>query len=380
MFEPEGWMYRIGLEAVPAAVSPCHRFDLDGSGKIKKNHWHVTLALAGHKSAQQVMDLMHDCCGKYVNAIPKPIVSLPGAVRYLCHQDAKDGDGRFVYSPNEIVTFGGFDVDKYVNATGDEAQRILQRVQQVAREYNLYEWADLTDYLLQVDPWLQKQLFLPNIQAYVQKYLSSLRNKSKVRDFSHLPVYSQKKCLWVSGDPGMGKTSYAREYATRNGFDYFITGSSNDPFEGYKGQPVVIWDDFRLDVKSGELADFLKATDPYNPAPLFRSRYNNVDLSHVHTIIVTTVQRPWDVGAEMEDKSRGRGEDARQLYRRFPLWIKIGEDCIIPFRYNELEGDYEVSESEKVPNTITSRARAGKVGQVASVAPPVPRFSPLDIA
>ena len=50
----------------------------------------------------------------------------------------------------------------------------------------------------------------------------------------------QVKTIWIYGTTGTGKTSLAKDYAKKVGQEYFVSGSSRDPFQGYAGEHTVI--------------------------------------------------------------------------------------------------------------------------------------------
>ena len=63
------------------------------------------------------------------------------------------------------------------------------------------------------------------------------------------------------GVGGLGKTTYAKYLAEKQGKSVFICSSENDPFDGYMGQTCVIMDDARgLALSSVICLNFLTIT------------------------------------------------------------------------------------------------------------------------
>lgn len=76
----------------------------------------------------------------------------------------------------------------------------------------------------------------------------------------------RKEVFWLYGDGGVGKTSYAKWYATFHGMDFFLTSGGKNMFDDYIGQPCIIIDDIDRLCSDGNFSckDLLKLLDPYN--------------------------------------------------------------------------------------------------------------------
>lgn len=95
--------------------------------------------------------------------------------------------------------------------------------------------------------------------------------------------------VWCFGQGGTGKTSYAKHFAEEHGLSYFITSGSNDPFQGYQGEEVLIIDELRPDVLP--YSDLLQLLDPFNFEKRLKARYFNPFFSS-DFIFVCTVMGP----------------------------------------------------------------------------------------
>ena len=51
--------------------------------------------------------------------------------------------------------------------------------------------------------------------------------------------------IYIYGNSGTGKTTYAKMIAQEKGYEIFTSSGTNDPFDGYKGEECVILDDLR---------------------------------------------------------------------------------------------------------------------------------------
>ncbi|WP_213014029.1 Rep family protein [Staphylococcus cohnii] len=154
--------------------------------------------------------------------------------------------------------------------------------------------------------------------------------------------------FWLFGDAGTGKTRIAKIYAKQFSDEYFITGSSRDPFQRYKLQPVVILDEMRP--HQFDYSDLLKMLDPYNDEAMAGSRYFDKPLT-ANVYIITSPYSPENFFAEVcKQKNMNPTVDTlHQLIRRitFVQEITKSETCL--FFYDENQAKYL-----KDPSTIQS--------------------------
>ena len=92
--------------------------------------------------------------------------------------------------------------------------------------------------------------------------------------------------IFVTGTPGAGKTFYAKEFCKTHDLDYCISSSSNDPFQDYCGQDVIILDDMRD--SAFEFHDLLKILDN-NTCSSIKSRFMNKGFFGKYIFITSTV-------------------------------------------------------------------------------------------
>lgn len=153
--------------------------------------------------------------------------------------------------------------------------------------------------------------------------------------------------IFMSGQTGVGKTTFAKMYCEARGLDKCISSSSNDPLQDYKGQPVLILDDLRDD--SFKYHDFLKLLDNHTLSTS-KSRYHNK--AFIGDTIIITSTRPindWYFNKTPEDK--------HQLYRRVRNWFKFDGERIFVFEYDEKTKRYEPAGSLLNPVVINAKKR-----------------------
>lgn len=131
------------------------------------------------------------------------------------------------------------------------------------------------------------------------------------------------KVVWVFGAAGTGKTHYCRDFCGRKGFDFFVTTASNDPFQDYDGQKVLIIDELRPD--TFQYRDLLQILDPYNfDQKKTIARYHNARIISDY-IFVTS---PFDPLTFYNKMHNNKHDGFDQLYRRIGLILRFNDDFI----------------------------------------------------
>lgn len=176
-------------------------------------------------------------------------------------------------------------------------------------------------------------LFLRNYPVLSRARNSYLKN---------LPAPSCRINFLITGDAGYGKSLASRAVA-RSLYDgegleeheiLFEIGDNKVSFEGYEGQPVIIWNDAR----PKNLLDMLGSRDNlFNVFDCFPSnrrqhiKYDSIALNNKYNIINTVM--PWEdfvkgLAGEFTtwDGRQFFSEDVVQSYRRFPMIIPLQRD------------------------------------------------------
>lgn len=143
---PKDWQDRLSSFHCQAVVSPLHDADLNGDGSEKKPHWHVFISFEGKKSYDQIYVL-----SRIFNAtIPKRVDSPQGLIRYFIHLDNPE---KHQYSKEDLLLFGGIDVDKYFKPTASHVSEVITEMIQFIYDNDLTEWAELQRYALDNKEW-----------------------------------------------------------------------------------------------------------------------------------------------------------------------------------------------------------------------------------
>jgi hypothetical protein len=156
------------------------------------------------------------------------------------------------------------------------------------------------------------------------------------------------KVIFMEGVAGSGKTTFAKQLSTTLKKDYYVSSSSNDSLQGYKGQKVLILDDARD--STFPFNDLLKILDN-NTSSSVRSRYQN-KVFNGDIIIITSVVPlyKWYSGID----SKVSEESLAQLYRRITEYYKLTKNTITAFQ-NVDENGSPFLEVKSVKNFILAQ-------------------------
>lgn len=186
----------------------------------------------------------------------------------------------------------------------------------------------------------KRQMIDEDADAYREDYqtIDKLRYKY-ITEFAQVP--SERINYYVTGKGGIGKgllcCALARAlYPNLKEDDdiFFIVGAGNSLFEGYDGQPVIIWDDKRaydlLNILGGR-DNVFNVFDTHPKKQRQNVKYGSINL--INTVNIVNSVEPYrdfldSLSGEYKDKSGNlrKVEDKSQSYRRFPFIIPIHEE------------------------------------------------------
>ena len=182
---------------------------------------------------------------------------------------------------------------------------------------------------------IKKSKILGNFKEYSYaqqlEYIDSLPISEKKTAFNTLKKLWELRCevlmlnpdrdievVFMCGKTGTGKTTNAKLFAKEQGYDVYVSSSSNDPLQDYRGQKCIIIDDARD--TTFEFEDYLKLTDN-NTASSVKSKYYNKVLM-CNLIIITSSVPLWLWFKNMMYE-KSTMEDLKQFYRRISCYVEI---------------------------------------------------------
>lgn len=299
-----------------------HDKDIDPkTGELKKPHWHIVIQFR----SQQVLSLVAKWFGITENYIemPKGRNAFIECVKYLTHESTKEqNNGKHHYVDDEVISNFDFresifEYEQKIIMTGKNKIAYLRRKV-------LVEGLKLSE--IDIDDYTSDMRMLENCRReYLKKY-------------AVLPPFRMN--YYMRGGSGAGKTFAAKAFA-RATFDpdnqkrdeelFFIVGQQGAMFQGYDGQPVIIFDDIRskflMDNYNNNPGAIYNLLDPVPSSSEQNIKYGSVKL--INSVFIITSQEPFDIFCKnICGNSSGQilisnGESEKQIYRRFPIIAEI---------------------------------------------------------
>lgn len=120
----------------------------------------------------------------------------------------------------------------------------------------------------------------------------------------------QISVMYLQGEPGSGKTNFAKDYCKKRNLTYSISSGSRDAWQDYNGEQAFILDDWRP--AGWSIPDMLKMCDNHTISSV-NARYHNKDTHNLQLLIITSVMPFNDIWNFLDGDT---GESRRQLSRR----------------------------------------------------------------
>lgn len=308
------------FSAADEEADPNHK-----QGNVKPPHWHIVLQCGYAVEVGTIAKWL----GIGENFVDVPKGNGPGkfldCVEYLTHESVKQQElGKHRYDDAEI------------RSNFDFRARLDKRNENKAKYGRDLDESEQMMYDVMYKGKTLKQCMAQNEILYMK--LCDKLQKMRLQYLSHQDPPTQRLNFYVCGEGGTGKGLMSRALA-RSMFSqyeddddiFFEAGSKNAIFEGYDGQPVIIWNDFRagdLLAGLGGRGNVFNIFDTHPTRQRQNVKFSSVRLCN-QVNIVNSVQPYFDflngLAGEYTDKDGNeyKAEDKGQAYRRFPFIIPI---------------------------------------------------------
>lgn len=306
---------------------------IENVSDIKPVHWHIVLKCSQLISIGQI--------SKWFNVNPHRVRIVKGRHAfienciYLTHEDEKQQlAGKHRYEDKEVKTSADFDFRKTVDDFKERQikfDRELSRKEQIRYEV-LHEGKTIRQVMKEYPEDIINDL--STIERLRMKYITENAELPPVRINYYIYAEDQKE------GGGIGKGLLSRAIARslypnleREEDVFFEVGSDGSTFDGYDGQPVIIWNDRRgaqiLHELGGKVDNVFNVFDTTPTSQKQNVKYSAVKLIN-EVNIVNSVQSFEDfVDGLMGINGNYYTEDKGQALRRFPI--------IIPMRYEDFK-------------------------------------------
>ena len=321
-------------------------------GMTKPRHWHICIEMGSNQVEIGVIAKWLGIADNYIN-VAKGAGAFLDIVQYLTHEDEKQqGLGKRLYDDEQVCSNFNFraELDK-------RAENKLKYGKDLdAREQQRYE------VLYKGKSLLQCQKDDPILYMEDYKELKRLR----MEHLSQLDPPPMRINFYVQGRGGVGKGLMCRALArslcpdmTDDSEIFFEVGAPGAAFEGYDGQPVIIWNDRRHGTLLKELKGRENVFNVFDTHPTRQKqniKFGSVALCNKINIVNSVepynefldgfVAKHKNENGEWEQE-----EDKGQSYRRFPFIMPLREeDFDLMLNKGFMEGTSNFLEYEEYKN------------------------------
>ena len=272
-----------------------HDKDQLQDGTMKPPHFHAVITLKNSMTINSIASTIK-VEPQYVNKIRSSTIA---AQMYLIH---RNDPGKYQYDPKEV--HASFDYPMLVDDTPMKIRRedLASKIASgEIKRYNLVNHVTPDEYARNIR-------YYENCFDYRNKIMKGLNRNMQ--------------CIFITGQSGTGKTTYAKEYAVAKGFATYVSSGGKNPLDNYAGEECIILDDTRSSTWS--LTDFLKLTDNHTDS-LVGCRYYNKSIAECKLLIVTSCK---SLDEFYNNALNNEEEPKVQLLRRFSLLVHMTHDTI----------------------------------------------------
>jgi len=294
-------------------------------GQKKPPHWHIVMQCSTAVEPTVIAKWLN-IKENFVD-VPKGVGAFLDCVQYLTHEgDKQQGLGKRLYE------------DERVKANFKFREELDKRTENRLKYGRDLDPKDQMRHNVMFNGWTLSQC----VKADRITYMSDFEKLRKCR-LDYIQNRAEAPALrinyYIEGLGGMGKNVASRALARVlcPGLEeeecFFEVGGNNVSFDGYDGQPVIIWNDTRamdLIMKFGRSEAF-DIFDSHPTTANHHIKYGSIRL--INSINIINGIQPYEeflnsLAGEYTNKDgmEFKSEDKGQTYRRFPIILCLRED------------------------------------------------------
>ncbi|MGM0122901.1 hypothetical protein IGI37_000267 [Enterococcus sp. AZ194] len=323
-----------------------HDKDVDDDGKAKTPHIHAMISFDNARSLQNVARLL-DIEPQYIQQWKN---QSSNGYSYIVHETS-NAEHQHQYSTDEVIA--NFDFNELMEQVREGIKRktkVTSAKDEIIIRAYLDELKKGSIILKEVEEKLTGSQYakaknrLENVWQKRRTVLAEEWREEMLETGRSIDV------IYIYGQSGTGKTRLAKEYSEKSDSDYFLTGSSRDPFQLYEGQSTIILDELRP--STFPYNDLLKLLDPFNAYSNAPSRYFDKVLT-ADLIIITSPYSPKEFYQRIIKSDKyfdERIDSYYQLARRLGLVILLTKDFMQVAFFDEYRQDFVLDNSSKEAN------------------------------
>lgn len=285
-----------------------HDKDRREDGSPKPPHFHAVVTLSSVMTVKTIAEALH-VEPQYISKIKSTTKS---AQIYLVHRNHPE---KYQYDPNEVLA--SFSYIDLVDGLAPKLSReeISARIDKgEIKRYNLPDFITIDEY--------------GKNKNYYERCFEYRQQKMRKVD-------RNMECMYITGEAGSGKTTFAKHLAAIKGYAVYVSSGGKNPLDNYAGEECIILDDIRGSTMP--ISDFLKLTDNHTDS-LVGCRYYNKSIAECRLLIVTSVHSLSDL---YHGIAEAEIEPLKQLRRRFPNMFLVTREKVTHYAYNKKTDKYK---------------------------------------
>lgn len=162
---PTGWQDILIDQFVPSFISPLHNLDVNPTGEVKKEHYHVIIMFDSIKTNEQAKEIFDKIGGVGCERVQ----SIRGYARYLCHLDNPE---KYQYRVEDVRSLCGADYTGTIGLATDKYKAVGEMID-FCIENSIVSYSQLLIYARQERyDWFR--VLCDNGTVVVKEFLKSL--------------------------------------------------------------------------------------------------------------------------------------------------------------------------------------------------------------
>lgn len=318
------------------------------AGQPKPRHWHIVIQCKNQVEISVIAKWL-GIAENFVD-VPKGLGAgkFLDCVEYLTHESAKQQAlGKYRYADEEIKASDGFNWREALDKRNDNKVKYGKDLDEKEQmRYDVLYLGKTLRQCMKQDPLLYMDDF-EKLQKLRLQYISMQRPPKTRLNY------------YICGKGGSGKglmsRAIARTFYPQYEDDediFFEVGAKGAAFEGYDGQPVIIWNDRRAFDLLQELngrGNVFNVFDTHPTKQKQNIKFSSINLCNTVNIVNSVqdyIEFLEGLAGGYTDKNgeEHEAEDKGQSYRRFPFIIPLhidDFDLLINRGFVEESGNYE---------------------------------------
>jgi hypothetical protein len=188
---------------------------------------------------------------------------------------------------------------------------------------------DLNDLYDQLSSGMTIEEIIEDSPQHMLKINQLEKVQQMLREKKFRKTYRELEVTYVHGDTGRGKT---RDILEKYDYEVYRIISYENPFDGYKGEDVIVFDEFRNSLKIG---DMLKYLEGY-PKIYLPARYGDKLACYTKVYIVSN----WDFHKQYPEVQKNDAKSWDAFERRIHKIIEYTANGKIEYNVKEMSEEY----------------------------------------